>query len=204
MLQCHSGTQQAAIEDTTGTATGTSFPLHGFHLKEHRRRRQRRHRHHVPGAGQGNALCAECHYNLHATAVDARGLVKFAPDVESYNGLPIAYDATTGTCTLTCHGVAHGADGVPAPAAVVAPLAPAAIATPVPSTAPTAGADDRPLTASPVSTGTGSAPISPPSSPPGSRPKCAARRMGSRAPAPDNSLQVSSRGPPRHGLREPR
>jgi hypothetical protein len=132
--QCHSGTQQAAIEDTTGTATGTNFPLHGFHLKDIGSDGTGGTDITVPGAGQGNALCAECHDNLHATAADTRGLVKFAPDVEAYNGLPIAYDATTGTCTLTCHGVAHSPDGVPAPAAPPAAItAPAATQAPAPT-----------------------------------------------------------------------
>ena len=116
-FSCHSGPQQAAIEDTSGTLTGTNFPGHGFHLRS------------IdgysavgagtdittPGDGQGNALCAECHDNLHGTTGDTRGLVKFAPDVVAYGGLPISYDATTGTCTLTCHGVGHDGAIVPAP-----------------------------------------------------------------------------------------
>ncbi len=114
-FRCHSGAQQAAIEDTTGTATGTNFPLHGFHLKSIGTFGSGGSDITAPGDGQGNALCAECHDNLHATATDERGLVTFAPDVVAYNGLPIVYDATTGTCTLSCHGVAHNGAVVPAP-----------------------------------------------------------------------------------------
>jgi hypothetical protein len=113
-FSCHSGTQKTAIEDASGTATGTNFPAHGFHLEDIGTFGSGGTDITVAGAGQGNALCAECHYNLHAIPTATRGLVMFAPDVESYNGLPIAYDATTGTCTLTCHGVDHGAV-VPAP-----------------------------------------------------------------------------------------
>ena len=103
---CHSGTQ-AAIEDPTGATAGTNFASHGFHLQSISTFGTGGTDITVPGAGQGNALCAECHYNLHATAADTRGLVKFAPDVQAYGVQAIAYDATTGTCTLTCHGVAH-------------------------------------------------------------------------------------------------
>lgn len=114
-FSCHSGAQQAALEDTTGTSTGTNFPGHGFHLRSIGTFGSGGTDITVPGDGQGNALCAECHYNVHGTATDARGLVLFAPDVEPYNGQPIAYDATSGTCTLTCHGVGHDGAVVPAP-----------------------------------------------------------------------------------------
>lgn len=114
-FSCHSGAQQAAIEDVTGTATGTNFPAHGFHLRSIGAFGSGGTDITVAGAGQGNALCAECHYNLHAVTGATRGLVVFAPDVQAYNGLPIAYDATAGTCTLTCHGVGHDGAVVPAP-----------------------------------------------------------------------------------------
>lgn len=112
---CHTGAQQTAIEDTTGTSTGTNFPKHGFHLQSIGAFGSGGTDIGVPGDGQGNALCAECHYNLHGTSADTRGLVKFAPDVVAYNGLAITYDATTGTCTLTCHGEGHDGAIVPAP-----------------------------------------------------------------------------------------
>ena len=60
----------------------------------------------APGDGQGNALCAECHYNLHAVKTSERGLVEFAPDVLPFNG-QVTYDAATQSCTLTCHGRDH-------------------------------------------------------------------------------------------------
>lgn len=69
------------------------------------------------GAGQGNALCSECHYRLHSTATTAdknSRLVTFAPDVQPYplNGGVIRWTSTGtghGTCTLTCHGKGHDA-----------------------------------------------------------------------------------------------
>jgi hypothetical protein len=72
----------------------------------------------TPGAGQGNALCAECHFRPHSTATDAaqnRGLVAFAPNVLGLGTTttPTWTSATpgTGSCTLTCHGQEHKAEG---------------------------------------------------------------------------------------------
>lgn len=68
------------------------------------------------GAGQGNALCAECHYRIHSATYSVGGqrisgsrLVNFAPDVTDDGGTPSwTQDAATGgTCTLTCHGERH-------------------------------------------------------------------------------------------------
>lgn len=111
---CHASTQKA-IEDVTGATPGTNFAAHGLHLKGIAGYGSGGTDIAVPGAGQGNALCAECHANLHATSSAERGLVRFAPDVEPYNGQPISYDATTGTCLLTCHGVAHDGATITAP-----------------------------------------------------------------------------------------
>lgn len=105
---CHASTK-AAIEDATGATSGTNFPRHGYHLKGIDGKGAGGTDITTPGDGQGNALCAECHYNLHGTADAQRGLVEFAPDVVAYGGLPITYDAASGTCTLTCHGVNHDA-----------------------------------------------------------------------------------------------
>ena len=69
----------------------------------------------APGGGQGNAICAECHYRTHGTATApwpenqnySRG-VNFAPDVQPVFGQtdPI-WSLNDSTCTLTCHGVTH-------------------------------------------------------------------------------------------------
>ncbi len=70
------------------------------------------------GAGQGNAVCAECHFRLHSTALafkgDDRGnsrLVNFAPNVATVEGTPswVSTGVGQGGCTLTCHGYAHNA-----------------------------------------------------------------------------------------------
>jgi predicted CXXCH cytochrome family protein len=67
------------------------------------------------GAGQGAALCAECHYRIHgsssadgAQVLSGSRLVNFAPDVTANNGvISWTRTATGGTCTLTCHGQRH-------------------------------------------------------------------------------------------------
>jgi predicted CXXCH cytochrome family protein len=73
------------------------------------------------GAGQGNALCAECHYRMHgstyvgnAGAAPNKGLVNFAPNVQPNpaNGvlsITLRSGNTAGTCTLRCHGQTHNA-----------------------------------------------------------------------------------------------
>jgi len=71
----------------------------------------------TPGAGQGNAICAECHFRVHGTALAVNvgdrsnpRLVNFAPNVTGWNGVIefVPMGATTnGSCTLTCHGQAH-------------------------------------------------------------------------------------------------
>lgn len=74
----------------------------------------------TPGAGNGHAVCAECHFRLHSTVnkstksgtqtVDGSRLVSFAPNVEAVGGV-ISWTARTGSqpgsCTLKCHGVVH-------------------------------------------------------------------------------------------------
>ena len=72
----------------------------------------------TPGAGQGNARCAECHFDSHGTTSQPTAqkltgdrLVVFGPDVlpsKSMGGVPtFTKTATTATCTLTCHGKDH-------------------------------------------------------------------------------------------------
>ena len=69
------------------------------------------------GAGAGNALCAECHFQMHGStypgnagaAINGR-LVNFAPDVQPLNGV-LSYTPrngnTAGRCTLMCHTKEH-------------------------------------------------------------------------------------------------
>jgi hypothetical protein len=99
------------------TSNDTNFPFHGLHVTglagigtgqgtsiD------------AAGAGQGNALCAECHFRLHSTtfkvgtqAVRGSRLVNFAPDVTPEGGtISWTPNATGGgSCTLTCHGKTH-------------------------------------------------------------------------------------------------
>jgi predicted CXXCH cytochrome family protein len=75
------------------------------------------------GAGQGNALCAECHFRPHSTAFPAGGqarntrLISFSPNVLQFgsgNTTPLfATSSTGGTCTLLCHGHQHNAVSYP-------------------------------------------------------------------------------------------
>ncbi len=75
----------------------------------------------TPGAGGGNAICAECHFRTHSTAQAYNeadranmGLVNFAPNVEPYNGvLQFTRTATGGSCTLVCHGEIHDSKTYP-------------------------------------------------------------------------------------------
>ncbi|MEK7247606.1 MAG: hypothetical protein AAB092_03950 [Chloroflexota bacterium] len=69
----------------------------------------------VAGAGQGNAVCTECHFELHSTNLSqwtgnrtySRG-VNFAPNVQPRPAYAYPlWDAGTRTCALVCHGVDH-------------------------------------------------------------------------------------------------
>jgi predicted CXXCH cytochrome family protein len=77
------------------------------------------------GDGQGNAICAECHFRIHSTTnkvgsqvIPGSRLVNFAPNVEPFvpESAPTGTTGTLswtagatsgGTCTLTCHGQPH-------------------------------------------------------------------------------------------------
>jgi predicted CXXCH cytochrome family protein len=98
------------------TATATNFKLHGLHLTTLAGKGSGGTDIDTPGAGQGNAVCAECHFRLHSTtnkvgtqAVDGSRLVNFAPNVMA-NGATLSWTSTgigSGSCTLTCHGASH-------------------------------------------------------------------------------------------------
>ncbi len=98
------------------TATATNFKLHGLHLTQLAGKGAGGTDIDTPGAGQGNAICAECHFRLHSTTnkvgtqvVPGSRLVNFAPNVTPA-GTTLSWTpgATgTGSCTLTCHGQSH-------------------------------------------------------------------------------------------------
>jgi hypothetical protein len=72
-----------------------------------------KHNRHV---AQGGFTCSVCHtaHGMGAMSPNITGerLVNFDVNVVGFNnGLPISYNRGTGNCTLTCHQVAHNADG---------------------------------------------------------------------------------------------
>jgi predicted CXXCH cytochrome family protein len=105
-LMCH-GEAPFASE----TSTATNFPFHGKHVANIAGVGSGGTNIDTPGAGQGNAICAECHFRLHSSSyadgtqtIDGSRLVNFAPDVLPYNGTRSWSD---GSCTLLCHGKVH-------------------------------------------------------------------------------------------------
>jgi hypothetical protein len=103
-ISCH---KESPFADTSGSSNpATAFAGHGFHLGDIEQKGVGGQDITVPGDGQGNALCAECHYNIHGVRTSDRGLIRFAPDVTPFNG-QIQFDPSTQSCTLTCHGKDH-------------------------------------------------------------------------------------------------
>jgi predicted CXXCH cytochrome family protein len=103
----------------TETATGTNFFYHGKHVTKLQGMGAGGTDIDTPGAGQGNAVCAECHFRIHSpvTMLDSQSLtgsrlVSFAPDVTGADpSRPrpawAKIGPTTGSCALTCHGFTH-------------------------------------------------------------------------------------------------
>jgi hypothetical protein len=100
------------------TAEATNFKLHGKHVSKLAKDGvvSTGLDINTPGAGQGNAICAECHFRLHSTtnkvepqSVPGSRLVNFAPNVTPNGGTLSWTPGSTGSgsCTLTCHGQAH-------------------------------------------------------------------------------------------------
>jgi predicted CXXCH cytochrome family protein len=103
------------------TSTATNFKLHGLHLTKLKDKGSAGTDIDTAGDGQGNAICAECHFRLHSTTekvgaqiltgdpVTGSRLVNFAPNVKP-NGTTLSWSSTgtgSGSCTLTCHGESH-------------------------------------------------------------------------------------------------
>ncbi|HEY8654005.1 MAG TPA: cytochrome c3 family protein [Dermatophilaceae bacterium] len=101
-----------------GSATATNFKLHSLHLTQIAGKSLLNAGTDIDtaGDGQGNAICAECHFRIHSTTnkvgtqvVPGSRLVNFAPNVTP-NGTTLSWTTTgtgSGSCTLTCHGVPH-------------------------------------------------------------------------------------------------
>ncbi|MFZ5441821.1 MAG: cytochrome c3 family protein [Myxococcota bacterium] len=108
---CHAPAPFATTSEST--RADTSFRLHGMHLNKLFDKGSGGTDINTPGAGQGNAVCRECHFNTHGTrgapwstnATYARG-VNFSPNVQgpSGSGQP---SWAAGSCRLRCHGTNH-------------------------------------------------------------------------------------------------
>ncbi len=110
---CHS---EAPFQDPSGGARGdTNFRLHGLHLGGTPNAGSGALDIDTPGDGQGNAICAECHYRVHGTALapwsadrsNARG-VNFPPNVGPAAGeaAPL-WSLSNRSCMLVCHDKDH-------------------------------------------------------------------------------------------------
>jgi len=112
---CHG---EAPFTASGGTAM-TNFQRHSLHVARLAGKGSGGTDIDTAGAGQGNSLCAECHFRIHSTtykvgtqALTGTKLVNFAPNVIA-NG-SITWTSTgigQGSCTLTCHGKSHNNQG---------------------------------------------------------------------------------------------
>jgi predicted CXXCH cytochrome family protein len=99
-----------------GSTEATNFPYHSKHLTDINGRGDAGTDINTPGAGGGNAICAECHFRIHSTTdkvgaqvVPGSRLVNFAPNVEA-NGATLSWTPGVtggGSCAVTCHGYSH-------------------------------------------------------------------------------------------------
>lgn len=112
--ECHS---EAPYVDTSGSPRpDTDFSMHGFHLNSIDFFGPGGLDIDTSGAGQGNALCAECHFRTHGQDTTANGnasgmrLLNFAPDVLPNRSGVLNWDPVARTCSLKCHGVNHNAE----------------------------------------------------------------------------------------------
>lgn len=109
--QCHA---EAPFVDWTGDPQAASnFRFHGYHTSAIAGEGTGGQDIEFDGDGQGNALCAECHYRTHGTtgAVDGQApnarLVNFSPNIQPFRGEIKWAGGAGGTCTLVCHGRNH-------------------------------------------------------------------------------------------------
>jgi predicted CXXCH cytochrome family protein len=116
-LMCHAKAPYASL----GPNAATNFDLHGEHLTALAGKGPGGSSTDIdtPGAGDGNAICAECHFRLHSTTfqvpgqtIDGSRLVNFAPNVQPDADGKLSWTRDGpggGSCTLTCHGHVHQA-----------------------------------------------------------------------------------------------
>lgn len=108
---CHSPAPFATTQE--GTRSDTSFRLHGMHLNKLFGKGSVNGDINTPGAGRGNAICRECHYNTHGTRgaywatnrTFTRG-VNFSPNVQGQGGTGEP-SWQPNSCRLRCHGTNH-------------------------------------------------------------------------------------------------
>ena len=115
-FMCHS---ELSISGSSSTERGsyTNFRYHQLHIRNLTGSGSGGTDIDTAGAGQGNAICAECHFRIHSTALAntvldrSNGrLVNFAPDVTAFGGSGPTWASSgigSGNCTLTCHGADH-------------------------------------------------------------------------------------------------
>jgi predicted CXXCH cytochrome family protein len=114
---CHS--EAPFSTNSTDSRADTNFPYHGMHLTSLSGGGSGGTDINVPGAGQGNAICAECHFDIHGTKLaplaanrNYPGGVNFAPNVQAAPGqLYPFWEYNSRTCTLVCHGYTHNSEG---------------------------------------------------------------------------------------------
>jgi predicted CXXCH cytochrome family protein len=101
-----------------GTKTATNFQFHGKHVSQIPGAGSSTNSNiDVLGAGSGNAICSECHFRTHSTALAYSGvqnakLVNFSPNVQPVGNV-VRWTSTgvgSGSCTLLCHGMTHNAE----------------------------------------------------------------------------------------------
>ena len=103
----------------------TAFSLHGFHITQLYGLEGGGTSIDTAGAGEGLAICAECHFRIHSTAIAYKagdlgpiarssgsgGLVNFAPNVVGPASTGPVWNQPgsngIGSCTLTCHAKPH-------------------------------------------------------------------------------------------------
>jgi predicted CXXCH cytochrome family protein len=113
---CHS---EAPFTDTSGNPrSDTDFQYHGLHVSgifDKSGGGVLSTDIDTPGAGQGNATCAECHDRPHGTSSaywasqrSNQRLVSFAPNVEPMApATEPSWDLASRTCSVRCHGADH-------------------------------------------------------------------------------------------------
>jgi predicted CXXCH cytochrome family protein len=121
---CHA--ERPFVDPNAGTSEpDTNFPYHGAHMTQLGSVVGGGTSIDTPGAGEGLALCAECHFRVHSTAIAYKvgdltptprstgyqSLVDFSPNVKGVLSLAPTWtqpgNTGVGSCTLTCHGYQH-------------------------------------------------------------------------------------------------